>query len=63
MLIKVGGPPYALSVELIRGLLVPLGFEAVEVREDLPPSEHHLPGGIAAIGGPGTALAAWCVQA
>jgi methyl halide transferase len=28
-----GGPPYAVSVDLYRQLLEPLGFEAIEIRE------------------------------
>lgn len=42
-----GGPPYAMSVELVRGLLEPQGFACEAF--NLPESERHMPG-------PGTAL-------
>ena len=55
---KVGGPPYALSVPLLRGLLEPAGLQSSSVREDLSEAEQHRPGGMAAPF-PDTALAAW----
>ena len=36
-----GGPPFAMSVELVRSLLEPAGFEAALVRDDLPLEEQH----------------------
>ena len=51
-----GGPPFELTVDLVKGLLEPAGFEASEVREDLPPDELHTPGGSSEWG---TAFAAW----
>lgn len=55
-----GGPPYALSVALIRDLVEPVGLEAASIREDLPQDEQHRPGGMPGGGsGPRTALAAW----
>lgn len=42
--VRAGGPPFELSVPLIRSLLEPVGFEAVEVRENLPPEEMHQTG-------------------
>ena len=56
---KVGGPPYAMSVDLFRSLLEPVGLEAVRVREDLSADEQHRPGGFQGSGGPSTALAVW----
>lgn len=59
---KVGGPPYAMSVSLIHNLLEPIGLEKVEVRECLPASEQHRPGGAANVGMT-TALMIWRVPA
>jgi len=55
---KVGGPPYALTVDLVRSLLEPEGFQAEEVQDNLPPAAQHRPG---AGPGPGaaTALVSW----
>ena len=55
---KVGGPPYALDFDLVRGLLEPVGLRAVEVRDPMPPEAAHAPGGVAGSGF-GTALAVW----
>ena len=38
---REGGPPYAMSVELVRSLLEPAGFEATLVQDDLPLEEQH----------------------
>ena len=63
---KCGGPPYAMSVELVRSLLTPAGLAALEIRETLPDAEQHRPGGFqgrATVrpqdGGPRTAVAIW----
>ncbi|CAK8996684.1 unnamed protein product [Durusdinium trenchii] len=40
---KEGGPPFAMSVPLVRSLLEPEGFQAVEVREDA--ADHGAGGG------------------
>ena len=55
---KVGGPPFALDFDLVRGLLEPVGLRAVEVRDPMPPETAHAPGGVAGSGF-GTALAVW----
>ena len=49
---KAGGPPYALSVELLKSLLLPFGLAPVEIREDLPDDEQHRPGGALATSSP-----------
>ncbi|CAJ1428876.1 unnamed protein product [Effrenium voratum] len=49
---KEGGPPFAMSVPLVKGLLEPAGFRAAELRED---AARHTAGGMAA----GTALGLW----
>eukprot|EP00588_Corethron_pennatum_P003261 CAMPEP_0194284580 /NCGR_PEP_ID=MMETSP0169-20130528/27917_1 /TAXON_ID=218684 /ORGANISM="Corethron pennatum, Strain L29A3" /LENGTH=224 /DNA_ID=CAMNT_0039030421 /DNA_START=152 /DNA_END=823 /DNA_ORIENTATION=+ len=36
-----GGPPYAMSVSLVRSLLEPAGFEAIVVLDSLPIEEQH----------------------
>eukprot|EP00420_Gonyaulax_spinifera_P019436 CAMPEP_0197900156 /NCGR_PEP_ID=MMETSP1439-20131203/48430_1 /TAXON_ID=66791 /ORGANISM="Gonyaulax spinifera, Strain CCMP409" /LENGTH=212 /DNA_ID=CAMNT_0043521021 /DNA_START=54 /DNA_END=692 /DNA_ORIENTATION=- len=38
-----GGPPFALSVELIEDLLRPHGFQAAEDTGELPPEQSHMP--------------------
>ena len=38
---REGGPPYAMTVELVRSLLEPVGFEASLVQDDLPLEEQH----------------------
>jgi SAM-dependent methyltransferase len=59
---KVGGPPYAMSVPLVRNLLEPVGFRATTTREDLTEAECHRPGSMSAPF-PGTALVAFRVGA
>lgn len=54
---KVGGPPYALSVDIVRQLLEPVGLRAEEVRDQLGEDERHKPGG--APTNMGTALISW----
>mmetsp|Transcript_148381 Transcript_148381/g.269582 ORF Transcript_148381/g.269582 Transcript_148381/m.269582 type:complete len:220 (+) Transcript_148381:1-660(+) len=54
---KVGGPPFAMSVPLVRELLEPVGLQAVAVQDPVPEAERHNPGG--APGALGTALLAW----
>lgn len=61
---KEGGPPFAMSVPLVRGLLAPEGLSAARVLDALPPAEQHRPGGGAGLStasgeGPGTALIEW----
>jgi len=58
---KVGGPPYAMSVPLVRDLLTPIGFKSVRIHE-CTDGEKHNPGGGAALGGPGTTLVAWQLE-
>jgi len=55
---KVGGPPFALSVELVTSLLEPLGFSAVSTHE-CADGEKHNPGGVSGLGSPGTTLVQW----
>jgi SAM-dependent methyltransferase len=38
---REGGPPYAISVPLVRSLLEPVGFEATLVQDRLPLEEQH----------------------
>ena len=54
-----GGPPYALSVDLLKSLLVPVGFAATEIREELPAAEQHSPGAFGSNSPFKTALATW----
>ncbi|OLQ14719.1 putative thiol methyltransferase 2 [Symbiodinium microadriaticum] len=54
---KEGGPPFAMSVPLVRGLLEPEGFEAAEVRED---AQKHTAGGGAFSAN--TALGRWILK-
>ena len=56
---KSGGPPYALSVELLKSLLHPVGLAPVEIREDLPDDEQHQPGAFAASSPFRTAVGTW----
>lgn len=42
---KAGGPPYAMTVELMRQTVLPVGFTEQEVDENLPESAQHKPGG------------------
>jgi SAM-dependent methyltransferase len=55
---KVGGPPFAMSVPLVSGLLTPMGFKPVRTHE-CGEGEKHNPGGAGQLGGPGTTLVAW----
>jgi len=52
---KEGGPPFAMSVPLVRSILEPEGFQAAEIRED---ASKHTAGGFAA----STALGRWTVK-
>lgn len=52
---KEGGPPYAMSVPLVRSLLEPQGLKAERIIEDLPAQEQHM----AAKAGLQTAVAVW----
>ena len=38
---REGGPPFAMSVPLVRALLEPAGFEATLVQDDLPLEQQH----------------------
>jgi SAM-dependent methyltransferase len=64
---REGGPPYALSVPLVRGLLEPLGLEAVRVQtqDQLAPEEQHRRPGdpLESVADRGTALVTWQVRA
>lgn len=37
------GPPYSLSVDIVKDLLIPVGFELVHLQDPLPPDLQHLP--------------------
>lgn len=50
-----GGPPFDMSVRLVEGLLLPLGFEMVELTNPLPAELHHLDGKVPAA----SAFAVW----
>ena len=52
---KPSGPPYAMSPSLVEGLVLPEGFENVEMVNPLPPDLRHLANNIQA----GSALAVW----
>lgn len=57
---KVGGPPFAMSVPLVRNLLQPTGLQAETILDPVPDAQRHRPGGVAAnLGEVGTALAIW----
>lgn len=58
---KTGGPPFAMSVPLVRDLLEPVGMQAVSILDPVPEAERHSPGGMQAAANPGvgTALIAW----
>ena len=58
---REGGPPYAMSVPLVRSLLEPLGFEAVAVLDDLPLEEQHRRPSdeLSSVRTRGTALVSW----
>lgn len=55
---KSGGPPFAMSVPLVRSLLEPTGLVAMEVRGPLPSEEQHVPGAFSK-GQADTALITW----
>lgn len=56
-----GGPPFPMSVPLVRGLLEPVGFRPIYEQDELPLAAQHRPGGGLRAGGAGprTALVAW----
>mmetsp|Transcript_51462 Transcript_51462/g.62952 ORF Transcript_51462/g.62952 Transcript_51462/m.62952 type:complete len:255 (-) Transcript_51462:260-1024(-) len=54
---KEGGPPFAMSVPLVRSLLEPEGFQAAEIRED---AAKHTAGGSALVAS--TALGRWTLK-
>lgn len=58
---REGGPPFALSVPLVRGLLEPVGFEATLVQDGLPlEQQHRRPGDpVESVLTRGTALVTW----
>ena len=58
---REGGPPFAMSVDLVRSLLEPVGFEATLVRDDLPlEQQHRRPGdALESVRTRGTALVSW----
>lgn len=58
---REGGPPYAMSVPLVRSLLEPVGFEATLVRDDLKLEEQHRRPGDAleSVLNRGSALVTW----
>ena len=58
---REGGPPYAMSVPLVRSLLEPVGFEAVVILDDLPIEEQHRrpTDALSSVLSRGTALVTW----
>ena len=60
---REGGPPFAMSVDLVRSLLEPAGFEAASVHDDLPLEEQHRRPAdpLESVRGRGTALVSWRV--
>ena len=58
---REGGPPFAMSVPLVRALLEPLGFEATSVQDRLPLEEQHRRPGdpLESVRTRGTALVTW----
>ena len=58
---REGGPPFAMSVDLVRSLLEPAGFEATLVRDDLPlEQQHRRPGDpLESVRTRGSALVSW----
>lgn len=58
---REGGPPYAMSVPLVRSLLEPCGLKAAAVRDDLPLEEQHRRPGdeLGSVLKRGTALIIW----
>lgn len=59
---KDGGPPFAMSVGLVKALLEPQ-FKCIELLDKLPASEQHKPGGFTAPGPDVTAIATWAIIA
>ena len=58
---REGGPPYAMSVPLVRALLEPCGLKAAAVQDDLPLEEQHRRPGdeLSSVLTRGTALVTW----
>ena len=58
---REGGPPFAMSVPLVRALLEPVGFEATLVQDELPlEQQHRRPGDpLESVLTRGTALVSW----
>ena len=58
---REGGPPYAMSVPLVRSLLEPCGLKAAAVKDDLPLEEQHRRPGdeLSSVLARGTALVSW----
>ena len=58
---REGGPPFAMSVPLVRALLGPIGFEATLVQDQLPLEEQHRRPGdkLESVLTRGTALVTW----
>ena len=58
---REGGPPFAMSVPLVRSLLEPAGFEATLVQDSLPLEEQHRRPGdpLQSVLKRGTALVTW----
>lgn len=61
---REGGPPYQMSVSLVRDLLEPIGLEAVEVLDQLPIEEQHRRPGdeLSSVLTRGSALVTWRQQ-
>jgi len=61
---REGGPPYAMSVPLVRSLLEPVGLQPTVVRDDLPLEEmHRRPADeLESVLTRGTALVTWQLQ-
>lgn len=62
---REGGPPYAMTVDLVHALLEPSGFEATLVQDQLPLEEQHRRPGDAleSVQTRGTALVSWRIKA
>lgn len=58
---RPGGPPFAMSVPLVRDLLTPVGLESTRVQDQLPLEEQHRRPGdeLASVVTRGTALVSW----
>lgn len=61
---REGGPPYAMSVPLVRSLLEPVGLQPTAIRDDMPLEEmHRRPADeLNSVLKRGTALVTWQVQ-